>query len=218
MGTNTVYVNRDLRAEQLKAASAFRRRMTVQGTREVRLLSSPGAGRTALLEATAAELRKQYRVGILVGDIETDCDAEQLLPYAPTIQITTGGACHREIPLVENADARFGVRNFDFLFIADMGNLVCPASHDLGEHLRVVLLSTTEGDDKPIKYSKHFRGRHILVISRTDLTPYMPFSMERNRGCKVRSNGVTRHYVQCSARKRNCGAVRLVDPRTKYTT
>lgn len=218
MGTNRVYVKRDIRAEQLRAASEFRQRMAIQGTYMMRLLSSPGAGKTALFEAAFADLGKQYFVGILVGDIETVRDAERLPSRAPTIHTTTGEACHLEIPLVENADARFGVRNFDFLFIADMGNLVCPASHDLGEHLRVVLLRTSEGDDTPRKYSKDFRGSHVLVISRTDLTPYMPFSMERVRGCKVRSNGVTRHHAQCSARKRNCGAVRLVDPRTKYTT
>ncbi len=179
MGTNTVYVNRDIRAEQLRAASAFRQRMTIQGTYVVRLLSSPGAGKTALLEATAAELGKRFHVGILVGDIETERDAERLLPYAPTIQITTGGACHLEIPLVENAYARFGGRNFEFLFIEDVGNLVCPASHDLGEHLRVVLLSTTEGDDKPGKYPKAFRNSQVCVISKTDLLPYVPFSVER---------------------------------------
>lgn len=179
MGTNTVYVNRDIRAEQLKAASEFRQRMTIQKTYVVRLLSSPGAGKTALLEATAAELGKRFRVGILVGDIETERDAERLLPYAPTIQITTGGACHLEIPLVENAYARFGDRNFDFLFVEDVGNLVCPASHDLGEHLRVVLLSTTEGDDKPGKYPKAFRSSQVCVISKTDLLPYVPFSIQR---------------------------------------
>lgn len=179
MGTTTVHVNRDIRAEQLKAASEFRKRMTIQGTYVVRLLSSPGAGKTALLEATAAQLGKRYRVGILVGDIETERDAERLLPYAPTIQITTGGACHLEIPLVENAYARFGDRNFDFLFIEDVGNLVCPASHDLGEHFRVVLLSTTEGDDKPGKYPKAFRGSHAMLISKTDLLPYVPFTVQR---------------------------------------
>jgi hydrogenase nickel incorporation protein HypB len=179
MGTNTVHVNRDIRAEQLRAASDFRQRMANQGTYVVRLLSSPGAGKTALLEATAAQLGKRYRVGILVGDIETERDAERLRPYAPTIQITTGGACHLEIPLVENAYARFCDHNFDFLFIEDVGNLVCPASHDLGEHFRVVLLSTTEGDDKPGKYPKAFRGSHALVISKTDLLPYVPFTVQR---------------------------------------
>jgi len=122
--------------------------MTIQGTYVVRLLSSPGAGKTALLEATAAELGKRYRVGILVGDIETERDAERLLPYAPTIQITTSGACHLESSLVENAYARFGVRIFEFLFIEDVGNLVCPTSHDLGEHLRTIFLLITECDNQ----------------------------------------------------------------------
>jgi hydrogenase nickel incorporation protein HypB len=115
---------------------------------------------------------------VLVGDLETDRDARRLAPLAPTRQLTTGGACHLELPLVRSGLEQLGDEDFEFLFVENVGNLVCPASHDLAEHLRVVLLSTTEGDDKPGKYPKMFRTSHVLVISKTDLLPYVPFSVD----------------------------------------
>ena len=175
----TIEVKRDIRAEQLAAAEAFRATMTRQGTLVVRLMSSPGSGKTRLLEVTAQRLRQNYKLGVLVGDVETDRDAERLAPYAPTIQITTGGACHLEIPLVERAYQDLHKRGLELLFIEDVGNLICPASHDLGEHLRVLLLSTPEGDDKPGKYPKAFRTSDVLVITKTDLLPHVPFVVER---------------------------------------
>ena len=127
----------------------------------------------------AENLGKQYRIGVLVGDVETNRDAERLAPFAPSVQITTGGACHLELPLVERALPDLGQQVFDFLFIEDIGNLICPASHELGEHVRVIVLSTTEGDDKPGKYPKAFRTSQIALISKTDLLPHVPFSVER---------------------------------------
>jgi hydrogenase nickel incorporation protein HypB len=174
----TIDVKRDIRAEQLAAANAFRATMTRQGTLVVRLLSSPGSGKTKLLEVTAARLSKHHKVGVLVGDVETRRDAERLAPFAPTVQITTGGACHLEIPLVERAYQELNEQDLDFLFIEDVGNLICPASHDLGEHLRVILLSTTEGDDKPGKYPKAFRTSDVMIVSKTDLLPHVPFLVE----------------------------------------
>lgn len=178
MAEKTVTVGKDVRAERQAAAEQFRNRMAGQGTLVVRLLSSPGAGKTTLLQQTAQRLSSDYSVGILVGDVETERDAERLAPYAPSVQITTGGACHLEIPLVIGALPRLGDRAFDFLFIEDIGNLICPASHDLGEHLRVILLSATEGDDKPGKYPKAFRTGQVALLTKTDLLPYVPFSPE----------------------------------------
>jgi hydrogenase nickel incorporation protein HypB len=174
----TIVVNRDLREQRRREADDFRRKMTSTGTFVVRLLSSPGAGKTTLLQKTAERLGGSFRVGILVGDIETDRDAQRLAPFAPSCQITTGGACHLELPLVQRALPALGDEAFDFLFIEDVGNLICPASHELGEHLRVIVLSTTEGDDKPGKYPKAFRTSQVCVISKTDLLPYLPFSIE----------------------------------------
>jgi hydrogenase nickel incorporation protein HypB len=178
MATKTIPVKLDIRAEQIAAANEFRQTMAKQGTLVVRLMSSPGSGKTMLLEKTAQQLRDSFSIGILVGDVETERDAQRLAPYAPTVQITTGGACHLEIPLVERAFTKLGEPRPDFLFIEDVGNLVCPASHDLGEHLRVVLLSTTEGDDKPGKYPKAFRTSDVIVISKADLLPYVPFKVK----------------------------------------
>ena len=175
MKTKTIEVKRDIRAEQLATANRFRSKMTRQGTLVVRLLSSPGSGKTKLLEVTAQRLAAEHAVGVLVGDVETRRDAERLLPFAPTVQITTGGACHLEIQLVERAFRDLNKSDLDILFIEDVGNLICPASHDLGEHLRVILLSTPEGDDKPGKYPKAFRTSDVLLITKTDLLPHVPF-------------------------------------------
>lgn len=179
MVTKTIQVKRDIRAEHLAAANEFRHNMARQGTLVVRLISSPGSGKTALLEKTAEQLGPTFTIGVLVGDVETDRDAQRLAHFAPTVQITTGGACHLEIPLVERALKKLKKSRFDMLFIEDVGNLVCPASHDLGEHLRVLLLSTTEGDDKPGKYPKAFRTSDVVVISKSDLLPFVPFSVKQ---------------------------------------
>ncbi len=144
----------------------------------MRLLSSPGAGKTTLLQATLQRLTGTFACGVLVGDVETTRDADRLAPFAPTAQITTGGACHLELPLVERRLPDLGDTDFAFLFIEDIGNLICPASHELGEHLRVIVLSTTEGDDKPGKYPKAFRTSQVAVISKLDLLPHVSFSVE----------------------------------------
>jgi len=179
MAEKHVSVGQDIRSERRAAARRFQNELTRRGTFIVRLLSSPGAGKTTLLEKTAQRLRPQCSLGILVGDVETTRDAERLAPHAPSVQITTGGACHLELPLVEQKLPELGSRNFSFLFIEDVGNLICPASHELGEHLRVILLSSPEGDDKPGKYPKAFRTSDVTVLSKLDLLPYVPFSLER---------------------------------------
>lgn len=174
-----VSVKSDLRATALAASAAFREDRTQQGTLVVRLISSPGSGKTSLLAATAQQLAQEARIAVLVGDIETDRDAQRLKPFAPTAQITTGGACHLELALVERALPQVSQVPMDYLFIEDVGNLICPASHDLGEHLRVLLLSVTEGDDKPAKYPKAFRTSDVVVFTKTDLLPHVPFSVAR---------------------------------------
>lgn len=177
MNAQTVPVGQDIRARRMAEAEAFRKQMAEHQTYVVRLLSSPGSGKTTLLQQTTKALGTKYRVGVLVGDVETNRDAERLAPFAPSVQITTGGACHLELPLIRKFLPQLGESSFDFLFIEDIGNLICPASHDLGEHLRAILLSTTEGDDKPGKYPKAFRTSDVVVISKTDLLPYVPFSV-----------------------------------------
>jgi hydrogenase nickel incorporation protein HypB len=174
----TVRVDRDVNAAPRGRAAELRQEWTRQGTLVVNVLSSPGAGKTSLLEATARHWRGRHTMQVLVGDLATDRDAQRLAPWAPAVQLTTGGACHLELPLVERGLRELPDERCEFLFIENVGNLVCPASHDLGEHVRVLLLSTTEGDDKPGKYPKAFRTSQMLVISKTDLLPYVPFSVE----------------------------------------
>lgn len=178
MPATTIAVNQDILAGKKLLAAEQRKRLTQQGVFAVNIVSSPGAGKTSLLQATARFWKGRFQIGVLVGDLATERDAERLRPYVPVEQLTTGGACHLELSLVQQGLMRLPQYSYDFLFIENIGNLVCPASHDLGEHLRVVVLSTTEGDDKPAKYPKMFRTSQLLVISKSDLLPYVPFSVE----------------------------------------
>ncbi|MBL8812678.1 MAG: hydrogenase nickel incorporation protein HypB [Planctomycetaceae bacterium] len=177
MASVTISVQQDVLAERRQKAAELRDEFSRKGTLVVNVVSSPGAGKTSLLQAMARHWNGAFRIAVLVGDIATERDAERLRPHMPAEQLTTGGACHLEIPLVRKGLERLGDRPLDFLFIENIGNLVCPASWDLGEHLRVVLLSTTEGDDKPGKYPKMFRTSHVLVITKSDLLPYVPFNV-----------------------------------------
>ncbi|MBS0265346.1 MAG: hydrogenase nickel incorporation protein HypB [Planctomycetes bacterium] len=178
MTQQIISVGRDVLAKARQSAQELRDEFTRRGILVVNIMSSPGAGKTTLLQATARHWQGRRKMAVLVGDLATDRDAQRLAPLAPTIQLTTGGACHLELPLVERGLERLGELDCDFLFIENVGNLVCPASHDLSEHVRVIVLSTTEGDDKPAKYPKAFRTSQILVINKTDLLPHVPFSVE----------------------------------------
>ncbi len=178
MSTMTIPVGQDLLSPAKQAALELRAEFARRGIFIVNIVSSPGAGKTSLLEATARHWANRQKMSVLVGDLATDRDAQRLSPLAPTVQLTTGGACHLEMPLIRKGLDQLGPITSEFLFIENIGNLVCPASHDLGEHLRVVVLSTTEGDDKPGKYPKMFRTSQLLVITKTDLLPYVPFSVE----------------------------------------
>jgi hydrogenase nickel incorporation protein HypB len=176
--TKTVQVNQDIQAEKKRRAAQQRDEFTQQGTLVVNLVSSPGAGKTSLLEAMAKHWAGSKRIAVLVGDLATERDAERLRPHCPTEQLTTGGACHLELSLVQQGLERLPQAPYEFLFVENIGNLVCPASHDLGEHLRVALLSTTEGDDKPGKYPKMFRTSDALLITKSDLLPHVPFCVD----------------------------------------
>ncbi len=180
-GIRTIEVQRDVAEERKQLAAAARADFTRRGTLVVNLVSSPGSGKTSLLEATAKYWALQQhspKMAVLVGDIATDRDAQRLAPFVPVKQLTTGGACHLEFELVARGLAELPPIDYDYLFIENIGNLVCPASHDLAEHVRVVLVSTTEGDDKPAKYPKMFRTSQAMLVSKVDLLPYVPFSVD----------------------------------------
>jgi hydrogenase nickel incorporation protein HypB len=158
------------------AARALRARFREAGTYVVSLVSSPGAGKTAFLEKVLGLLRGRYRVAALVGDLATDNDARRLArSEAPVRQITTGTVCHLEAEMVASALEGWELGGLDFLFVENVGNLVCPATFDLGEDLRLVLFSVTEGEDKPLKYPTIFNTADVAVITKTDLAAAVGF-------------------------------------------
>ena len=157
-------------------ARDLRRRFQEAGVMVVSLVSSPGAGKTAFLEKVLGMLRAQYRVAAIVGDLATDNDARRLArAQVPTRQIVTGAVCHLEAQMVAGALEGWPLAELDFLFIENVGNLVCPASYDLGEALRFVLLSVTEGEDKPLKYPTIFNTADIALVTKIDLAAAVDF-------------------------------------------
>ncbi len=175
MSTKDVLVLRDLLATNKQAAAAIRKELRARGILAVNLLSSPGSGKTTLLEALAERLRERYRLAVIEGDIETERDAERIRAKGiPAWQITTGGACHLEARMIGKVLGEVPAA-IDFLFIENVGNLVCPAGYDLGEELRCVLLSSPEGDDKPAKYPQAFLTADCLILTKSDLVPHLPF-------------------------------------------
>jgi hydrogenase nickel incorporation protein HypB len=157
-------------------ARALRERFQREGVFVVSLVSSPGAGKTTFLEKTLTLLRERYRVAALVGDLATENDAVRLARSgAPVKQITTGTLCHLEAAMVQSALDGWETTNLDFLFIENVGNLVCPSSYDLGEDLRLVLMSVTEGEDKPLKYPTIFNSADVAVITKMDLAMAVEF-------------------------------------------
>ena len=173
-GGGAVEVLESLLAENDHAASHNRQHFDGHGVLAVNLMSSPGSGKTSLLEATIRALAGRYRVGVIEGDLETENDARRIRALGvPAIQIATGNACHLDAHMVHTALHDLDLPGLDILFIENVGNLVCPASFDLGQHLNVTLLSVTEGDDKPAKYPVMFRAADVVVISKTDLLAYL---------------------------------------------
>jgi hydrogenase nickel incorporation protein HypB len=179
-----VEVRRNVLKQNDVVARALRQRFRESEIFVVSLVSSPGSGKTMLLERTLAQLRQRYRVAALVGDLATENDAERLArSQAPVKQITTGTLCHLEAAMIERALDGWETGPLDFLFIENVGNLVCPSSYDLGENLRFVLLSVTEGEDKPLKYPTIFNSADVAVVTKMDLAAAVEFDMpalERN--------------------------------------
>lgn len=160
-------------------AESLRERYREHGILCLNLISAPGSGKTALLERTLASLDPATRVCVLTGDIQTDNDARRLARYGfPVQQITTGGTCHLDGRMIEKHLAAWNLEDIDLLFVENVGNLVCPSSYDLGEASKVVLLSVTEGEDKPLKYPSIFFKSDLFILTKVDLLPYVPFNAE----------------------------------------
>jgi hydrogenase nickel incorporation protein HypB len=155
----------------------------------INLLSSPGSGKTTILEQTISRLSSEIRISVVEGDVQTDRDAQRISVYEiPVVQIVTNGGCHLEAKLVQDALPSFDLAETDLLVIENVGNLVCPSNYDLGENKKVVIASTTEGDDKPLKYPNMFRVADICIINKIDLLPYVDFSLENFKSYASRIN------------------------------
>ena len=174
-----VEVRRNVLKQNDMIARALREQFRLAGVFVVSLVSSPGAGKTTFLEKTLTRLQPRYRVAALVGDLATENDAVRLArSKAPVKQITTGTLCHLEAAMVQNATQDWDLHQLDFLFIENVGNLVCPSSYDLGESMRLVLMSVTEGEDKPLKYPTIFNSADVAIVSKMDLADAVEFDWE----------------------------------------
>jgi len=169
-GVSSISVLKNLMSENDQVASHNRDHFDKNNVLAINLMSSPGSGKTALLEKTIQQLKERYRIAVIEGDLETENDADRIRKQGvPAIQITTGSACHLDAHMVHDAVHDLSLKDLDIVFIENVGNLVCPASFDLGQHLNVTLLSVTEGDDKPSKYPVMFRAADIMLLTKTDL-------------------------------------------------
>jgi hydrogenase nickel incorporation protein HypB len=171
-----VEVRKNVLKQNDVVARALRERFREAGVLVVSLVSSPGSGKTAFLERTLTLLHSRFKVAALVGDLATENDTARLArSQAPVKQIITGTVCHLEAVMVQNALTDWALDQLDFLFIENVGNLVCPSSYDLGEDLRFVLLSVTEGEDKPLKYPTIFNSADVAIITKADLAVVVEF-------------------------------------------
>lgn len=182
-----------------RLASTNRRILDAAGVYSVNLMASPGAGKTSLIELTVEKLREEFRIAVIDGDIATSLDADRAASAgALAIQINTGGECHLDAVMVNEALPRINLNEIDFLIVENVGNLVCPASFQLGTHTNVLVASIPEGDDKPYKYPGMYRGVDALIINKIDLLPYVDFRMDYfKRGVEMLNPGLITFPLSC---------------------
>jgi hydrogenase nickel incorporation protein HypB len=184
---NVITLERKILKKNDDIASDIRKLLKEKNIFSINILSSPGSGKTSLLEKTIDFLHEDLNIAVIEGDLQTDLDAQRIAKHnVPAIQIVTHGTCHLEANLVKDCLDQFDLDSLNLLVIENVGNLICPSSYDLGEDLKVVAISTTEGDDKPLKYPAIFRKASVMVINKIDLLPYVPFNME-----KVKENALS---------------------------
>jgi len=181
MAVRKIEVRERVMARNNEIAAEVRARLATHGVTAVNLVSSPGSGKTTLLEKTLASLGEEMDMAVITGDVQTQNDADRLAVHTPRVvsAVVTGGACHLDALQVLTAIDEIDLEKTRLLFIENVGNLVCPASWDLGEREMVVLFAVTEGEDKPLKYPKMFQNARRVVMTKIDLLPYVPFDMDR---------------------------------------
>lgn len=176
---SVITVERKVLEKNDQVAEANRKDFKDKRLFSINMLSSPGSGKTSLVEKTVEALKDKLKIGVIEGDVQTSLDAERIGKFdVPVVQIVTNGACHLEANLVRDSFSQIKDKDLELLIIENVGNLVCPASYDLGEDEKVVLLSTTEGDDKPLKYPAMFRRSSVLVVNKIDLVPYVDCNLD----------------------------------------
>jgi hydrogenase nickel incorporation protein HypB len=190
MAVRTIDVRERVMAKNDELAASVRRRLKDAGVTTFNLVSSPGSGKTLLLEQTLAMLGNEVRIAVITGDVQTQNDADRLARHTDRLvhAVVTGGACHLDARQIEASLEAIDLSETDILFIENVGNLVCPASWDLGEDAKIVIFSTTEGEDKPLKYPKMFANAQYAVLNKIDLLPYLPFDVDKAVDCAKQVN------------------------------
>jgi hydrogenase nickel incorporation protein HypB len=189
--TEKVSIEKKVLSENDRLAGGIRERLTKARILTLNLVSSPGSGKTSLLEKTIGALNNELNIALVAGDVQTENDARRLEKAGGKIvrPIVTGGACHLDARMVEKALEQVSLEKLDVLFIENVGNLVCPSSYDLGEDMKVVLISTTEGDDKPLKYPAMFRRSSVMVVNKIDLLGSSEFGLQQVKNNAMSING-----------------------------
>jgi hydrogenase nickel incorporation protein HypB len=176
---SVITIERKVLEKNDEIAGQNRELLARHGILALNLVSSPGAGKTTLLERTLERIKDRVPIAVIEGDVQTDLDARRVARYGiPAVQIVTRGGCHLEANLVRDALAGLDLKGIKILIIENVGNLVCPSNYDLGEAFKVVVASTTEGDDKPLKYPSMFRNASVLIINKIDLLPYVSSNVD----------------------------------------
>lgn len=186
-----IEIEKKVLSENDRIAAEIRKELKKRRIVSLNLVSSPGSGKTSLLEKTLAALKNEIRMALIAGDVQTENDANRLINAGGEAvrPIVTGGACHLDARMAEKAIASINLEGIELLFIENVGNLVCPSSYDLGEDMKVALISTTEGDDKPLKYPAMFRRASVMVINKIDLLGLSDFDMAKVKKNALQING-----------------------------
>ena len=175
-----IRIEKKVLSENERLAAELRNKMVLNGVLSLNIVSSPGAGKTSLLEQTLHDLKKEFRIAVVAGDVQTENDANRLIKAGGdwVKPLVTGGSCHLDARMISRALKGLDLKELDLLIIENVGNLVCPSSYDLGEYMKVVLISVPEGDDKPLKYPGMFKRSGVMIVNKTDLLGTSDFSMD----------------------------------------